>query len=73
MARKANPRFVRRRSARITDTYRNWRGDGTGTYEDVQGFCKRAKLEEVRTHGHVLTPGRYVGSEIKANLQRLGF
>lgn len=49
--------------ARITDTYHNWRGDGTGTYEDVQGFCKRAKLEEVRTHGHVLTPGRYVGAE----------
>nr|EES51722.1 MAG: N-6 DNA methylase [Leptospirillum ferrodiazotrophum] len=49
--------------ARITDTYHNWRGDGTGTYEDVQGFCKSAKLEEVRSHGHVLTPGRYVGAE----------
>ncbi len=49
--------------ARITNTYHNWRGDGAGTYEDVQGFCKSAKLEEVRTHGHVLTPGRYVGAE----------
>ena len=49
--------------ARITDTYHNWRGDGNGTYEDVQGFCKSAKLEEVRSHGHVLTPGRYVGAE----------
>ena len=50
--------------ARITDTYHNWRGDGTGTYEeDIQGFCKSAKLEEVRSHGHVLTPGRYVGAE----------
>ncbi|MHB1286762.1 MAG: class I SAM-dependent DNA methyltransferase [Leptospirales bacterium] len=49
--------------ARITDTYHNWRGDGTGTYEDIQGFCKSGKLEEVRTHGHVLTPGRYVGAE----------
>jgi len=49
--------------ARITGTYHNWRGDGTGKYEDVQGFCKSAKLEEVRTHGHVLTPGRYVGAE----------
>ncbi|MHB8370901.1 MAG: class I SAM-dependent DNA methyltransferase [Leptospirales bacterium] len=48
---------------RIADAYHNWRGDGPGTYEDVQGFCKSAKLEEVRTHGHVLTPGRYVGAE----------
>ena len=49
--------------AKIARTYHNWRGDGDGTYEDVAGFCKSAKLEEVRTHGHVLTPGRYVGAE----------
>ena len=49
--------------AKIAGTYHNWRGDGIGRYEDVQGFCKSAKVEEVRTHGHVLTPGRYVGAE----------
>lgn len=30
---------------------------------DFPGFCKNASLDEVRKHGHVLTPGRYVGAE----------
>ena len=29
----------------------------------MPGFCKSAALEEIRKHGHVLTPGRYVGAE----------
>ena len=49
---------------RIADTYHNWRGDREGKYEDIPGFCKKSSLEEVRTHGHVLTPGRYVGAEM---------
>ncbi len=50
---------------RVADTYHVWRGDkGTkGKYEDVPGFCKAAKLADIATHGHVLTPGRYVGAE----------
>jgi type I restriction enzyme M protein len=49
---------------RIADTYHAWRGEtSAGAYKDIPGFCKSAKLGDVREHGHVLTPGRYVGSE----------
>jgi len=50
--------------ARIASIYHAWRGDKeAGEYEDVPGFCKSATVEEIRKHGHVLTPGRYVGAE----------
>lgn len=47
---------------KIADTYHNYR-NLNGQYEDIQGFCKAAKLDEVREHEYVLTPGRYVGIE----------
>ena len=50
--------------AKIAGTYHAWRGDkGAGEYADVPGFCRAAKVEEVKGHGFVLTPGRYVGAE----------
>ena len=51
--------------ARIADTYHAWRGDKDcrAKYKDVPGFCKSATIDEIRQHGHVLTPGRYVGAE----------
>jgi type I restriction enzyme M protein len=36
---------------------------GGPRYCDIPGFCKSATLEEIRKHGHVLTPGRYIGAE----------
>ncbi|MFN3626066.1 MAG: type I restriction-modification system subunit M [Hyphomicrobium sp.] len=57
---------------KIAGTYHLWRGEkdvppevveGRTAYEDIPGFCKAAPLEEIRKHGHVLTPGRYVGAE----------
>ncbi len=48
--------------AKIASTYHAWRGE-KGKYEDVKGFCKSVKLDEIRKHDHILTPGRYVGTE----------
>ena len=50
---------------KIADTYHLWRGSPKGKekYEDIQGFCKSATIDEIREHDYVLTPGRYVGIE----------
>jgi type I restriction enzyme M protein len=47
--------------SRIANTYHSWRGQ-KGEYTDVPGLCRSATIEEIREHGHVLTPGRYVGA-----------
>lgn len=50
--------------ARIAATVAAWRGEaGAGAYQDEPGFCRSVKLAEIAQHGHVLTPGRYVGAE----------
>jgi type I restriction enzyme M protein len=48
-------------SAKIYETYHDWRDNNN--YQDQDGFCKSASLDEIKTHDYVLTPGRYVGIE----------
>jgi type I restriction enzyme M protein len=52
---------------RIAATVEAWRrpasADFTDQYADIPGYCRSVKLEEIAQHGHVLTPGRYVGAE----------
>ncbi|MGI9014002.1 MAG: N-6 DNA methylase [Phycisphaerales bacterium] len=59
---------------RIIYAFRKWRGEahpqwwkekehGAWEYQDIPGFCKQATIEDIAKHGHVLTPGRYVGAE----------
>jgi type I restriction enzyme M protein len=50
--------------AKIAQTYHTWRGEQKdGSYADIAGFCKSATLDDIRKHNHILTPGRYVGTE----------
>lgn len=46
---------------KIAATYQNWRQGKE--YEDIQGFCKEATIEEISAQDYILTPGRYVGIE----------
>ncbi|BBN88197.1 class I SAM-dependent DNA methyltransferase [Azospira sp. I09] len=53
---------------RIAATVAAWRGEAgaaesAGKYEDIPGYCRSVPLAEIAQHGHVLTPGRYVGAE----------
>ena len=46
--------------SKISDTVQSWRNDED--YENVAGFCYKAKFDEIEKNSFVLTPGRYVGA-----------
>ncbi len=50
---------------RIAATVAAWRGEAEdgAAYADEPGYCRSVPLAEIAQHGHVLTPGRYVGAE----------
>ena len=50
---------------KIAGTYNAWRGESeTEAYGDVPGFCSTVKIEDVASQGFVLSPGRFVGTEL---------
>lgn len=57
---------------KIVDTYHSWRGQSDaierrGVYVNISGFCYSTIIDEVKTNGYMLTPGRYVGAEDELN------
>lgn len=63
---------------RIVYAYRRWRGEpapewwneaahGPWAFAATAGFARSATINEIAKHGHVLTPGRYVGAEEQAD------
>jgi type I restriction enzyme M protein len=60
--------------SKIAATYHAWKSEllypsgrragdeGQSSYENMPGYCYSARLEDMRKHDYVLTPGRYVGA-----------
>lgn len=62
MINRRNRELTEEDIAKVAKAYHDFKTQN-GEYQDVAGFSKVATLDEIKEHDHVLTPGRYVGSE----------
>ena len=73
MADRTRREFADEDIAKIASVYHAWRGEpDADDYEDVAGFCKSSTLDEISPHGHILTPGRFVGT-VAAETENVAF
>lgn len=61
MATRTLKEFSNEDIQKVASTFHAWRGTSDTQYEDQNGFCKVATVDEVREQEYILTPGRYVG------------
>jgi type I restriction enzyme M protein len=52
--------FTNEDIAQISETYHHWL-NSRDAYNDIHGFCKSCRLDEIKEMDYVLTPGRYIG------------
>lgn len=58
----------------LSDADHVWRSeDSANDYSDTPGFDQSASLKEIRRHGHALTPGCYVVTDLTEDNGELFF
>lgn len=63
---RAHHEFTDEQIQKIANIVRKYRNEkGAGEYKDIKGLCRVATLDDMRANNYSLTPGRYVGVEVK--------
>jgi type I restriction enzyme M protein len=73
MTDRTHREFTRADINKIADTYHAYTGTSKKAYQDVPGFCKAEKLENIKANDYILTPGRYVGLAEKEQMSEEEF
>lgn len=58
---------------KIASVYRAFKYEHAKSCENIEGFCKIAKLEEVQQNDYKLTPSMYVGTEAEEEEEDIPF